>query len=832
MFTTRLLRTLGLFALLTLGLSVAANAADYFYEDWEAGKAPLASWKISTKSADVKLAVNGGVWRTYHVKFNSGKYSKAVIYLGAYGTPSGRCWVDNIIPNGFSVRNPSFEDLDTNGMPVGWGLDSPGKWLHVSDKASDGEHSLMYFDPAYAAEMIRASQVIDVTPNTDYSYSFDFYMEDDFYGALRCSALAAGTSDYVVLGGMVEDPDVVIADRSAAGLRQCQMSLADGSAAISRDVSAPAGSVLEARASCRTKALAGDLALVVVDKATGESLARVQAEAGKDGWQQIGTRFVAPKAAVTVRIEANGKGEALVDAIGISDPRVLPPVQNAKWGKANGRFTLPESLAYLVKGNTSPMIETGLGILGKDLDKAGVKLAQSGTKPGLVVVIGKTKNAPKDKGDEAYYLEVSKNGARVESQTEKGAFYGLITLGQLLYAPTGGKPSIAACRITDWPDLPWRSIFSMRDPEWMARHKFNHAENVQIARFEEYLKYNIVLIPHENITHFPYKHPIYPPILQDPNYAEGEGQVDKLTLTGEAPVELSGRNIMRTKLTDIVVTSEDGAVRFKEGQDYRVIPGEIELALTCQFKPDVKPFAIARIPGGRIEDGQKVVATYEHAGLDSGELCLAEEEPQKVITEITAGVVGKYNLPFYAALESEAPPSIGKGPRCKATGLTPSQLMARFYDRIDQAVKSVSPKCRLFLWTDDLMDWMFAGRSGLGDCAKMVPKDAVMGSWYYGPSGTVQFNVKSAELWTKIGRDFTMMGWYDFYNIRCTAAVALWARKRDMPCLGTSSWAYPPSMAAGSLDFLDEVATCAWRGHRKGEPGYIDVAAEMAKGGE
>ncbi len=836
MYLNKPLKALFALSLLLLLSSIPAQAKDVFREDWESGASPLANWKIETKSADVKLAVNGGVWQTYHVTFNSGPFSKAAIYLGAYATPSGRCWFDNLVPQGFTLRNPSFEELDSSGMPAGWGADSPGKWVHLSDKASDGKHSIMFFDQAYAAEMIRVTQIVDVKPNTDYSYSFDFYMEGDFYGGIRCSVIAADAPQYYLMGYMVEDIDQVIADRSSAGMKQCRMDLSDGSASISRSITVPTNTVMEARASCRKKALVGDLALVVADKATGKELARVQAADGIEGWQPISARFVAPKSAVTVRIEAKGKGNALVDGIEISTPNILPPVQNAKWGKAADGFVMPGTLTYSVTGNKTRIIDTALGMLGKDLSKVGVRLAEmtvSAGKPALTIAIGKTPNAPRNKGDESYFLGVYKHGINIQAETAQGAFYGLITLTQLIYAPAQGKPSLVACKITDWPDLPWRGMFQSNDPEFMARRKFNHAEHPDMTRFAEFEKYNIIAIPHENITHFPYKLASFPTILQDPNYAEGIGQVDKLVLPGEKPVELSGKNIMRTKLTDIAVTSEDGALTYKEGRDYRVIPGETLLADNCLFKQDVKPYAIARIPGGGIADGQTVLATYEHAGLNSSELCLAEEEPQKAVAERCREMVAKNNLAILGAHDSEAPEGIGKGPRCKATGLTPAQLWARYYERVDKAVKTANPKARLLIWTDDLLPWQHAPRTKLADAAPLVPKDAILGNWYYGPGGTVQTDVKSARLWSKIGRDFTFYGWYDSYNIRCTAAVALWARKQGMPCLGTSNWSYPPGTGqSGWLGFLDEVATCAWRGPRKGEPGYIDVDAEMAKSKE
>ena len=178
---------------------------------------------------------------------------------------------------------------------------------------------------------------------------------------------------------------------------------------------------------------------------------------------------------------------------------------------------------------------------------------------------------------------------------------------------------------------------------------------------------------------------------------------------------------------------------------------------------------------------------------------------------------------------SESPNCVGQGPRCRATGLSPSQLLAEYYRRLDKAIKTANPKCRILAFTDDFMPWESRG-SGLWDTAKLMPKDAIMATWYYGPGGTVEFNVKTAWLWSQLGHDFTLMGWYDYANIRETAAVALWAREKGMSCLGTSSWAYWVGMIPGaSTDFLDEVARCAWRVPRRGETGYVDVEAALKR---
>jgi hypothetical protein len=799
--------------------------------DFEDAARSLNGWVVTATGGTADTQVSSGFWRKCTVRFNSGPHTKVALYHGAYGSTAGRCWLDNLVPAGFVIKNPSFEELTADGAaPVGWSLDSPGQHTHVvTDRASKGVRSVMLFDPSYAASSIRISQIVDVMPNTEYSYTFDFYMEDDFYGAIRCTVLAADIKQYVVLGVMVDDLDQVIADRSFAGSRQARLRLDGGEVSLSQRTRVPEGAVLEASVNVKCKKIEGEVVLQLFDPKSSRVLASAKADPSRSDWNKLRTRFVSTSTEVVIRVIGRGKGAVLLDGVEISRPTFLPGVQMIAWKPAERAFRPAQTLSCRVIGGSGRLLQNGLALLAKDLKAYGVSVNRiESNHADLTVVIGtQAEMAPKGKGPQSYWLESGPGALVIHALEEPGAYYGLMTLLQLITETSSHGALIVGCDVTDWPDLPWRSLFSSHGAEWMARRKFNRVESILPQEIEGYRSYGITAIPHENITHFPHQQSSFPAILRDPNYAEGVQQRDRLTMVGEIPVELTKKNVLRTKLAKIEVRSQDGKTFHKEGTDYRIIPGDLELlADTSYFKKDGKPFMIVRIPGGGIPDGATVVVDYEAA---RGTLCLAELEPQMTIAQRAKEMVGKYHLPFHAFHVSETE-GVGQGPRCRNTGLSPSQLVARYYDLLDRAVKEASPKCRVFAWTDDFMPWQNASRSGLGDVPKLMPKDAVMGTWYYGPGGTVGFNVKTARLWTELGHEFTLMGWYDYSNIRATAAVALWARQNGMPCLGTSSWAYPVGMVSGgSLAFLDEVARCAWRGARRGESGYIDVDAEIAR---
>jgi hypothetical protein len=807
--------------------------------DVEDAARPLNGWTVTGTTGTADVQVSSGFWRKCTVSFNSGRHTKANINLGAYAMPTGRCWIDNLRPSGFVIQNPSFEELTPDGKQcVGWSMDGPGRLAYVDcTRASEGKVSVMMFDVSGAASMIRLNQTVDIKPNTDYSYTFDFYMENDFYGGIRCSALGADTREYAYLGGMVEDLDEVIADRSLAGSRQARLRPDGGPISISQHVAVPMGAVLEASCVVKCKQLKGEVTLDALDPNNGRTLASVKGDPAREDWDALRIRFVAPSPAVVIRATGRGKGVVLVDNVRLSNPLLLPQPQHITWRKASDGLPLSGSLTFSISGSHGGLLKTGLEMLRKDLAPLGITLEDSGAgqrKLRIVIDTKKTPNAPADRGEESYYLDVDRKGVTIEAGTEQGAFYGLMTLLQLLSRDNDGKPLIAGCTMLDWPDFPWRSLFGAQGPEWMARRKFNRVECLTPVQCLSYRRYGIIGIPHDNIIHYPYGEPSFPEVLKNPNFAGGAERKDKIVLTGGRPAELS-RAVLRTKLTDITVTSEDGKTVYAKGRDYIVIAGELQIGGGAEPMRItlLKPFALARTSDSAIPSGATVVATYEEAAgylyEAGGSLCLAELEPQRSIAQRAKEDVARYGLPFHGFHVSESA-GVGQGPRCRATGLTPCQLLARYYEMLDKAIKEANPKCRILAFTDDYMPWQNAGRSGLAEMARFMPKDAIMSTWYYGPGGTVEFNMKTARLWNGLGHDFTLMGWYDPYNIRATAAVAFWARRQGMSCLGTSNWAYPIGMkAGGSLEFLDEVARCAWRGPHRGEPGYVDVDSELIK---
>jgi hexosaminidase len=90
---------------------------------------------------------------------------------------------------------------------------------------------------------------------------------------------------------------------------------------------------------------------------------------------------------------------------------------------------------------------------------AGVNPGPAGNKDnmrGMGFPVSLRKDLSLSEKDESYVLDVSDTGVVISSATEKGCFYGVQTLRQLIRVDNGSL-SISNVRIYDFPDLSWRA---------------------------------------------------------------------------------------------------------------------------------------------------------------------------------------------------------------------------------------------------------------------------------------------------------------------------------------------------------------------------------------
>lgn len=174
--------------------------------------------------------------------------------------------------------------------------------------------------------------------------------------------------------------------------------------------------------------------------------------------------------------------------------RIVPTPQRTVTG--DGVFVLAPGASVILHADT-PALRLAVGMLQEDAAR------QHGTRPRVTVapqptagtgapsvrvgILGRagaprTTAAPVDR-PEGYLLEVRPDGVTILGADERGAFYGVHSLRQLL----GGGPEIAAVTVRDWPSLPWRVAMVYLDAS-------SDSVNERLLPILAELKFNAVLV--------------------------------------------------------------------------------------------------------------------------------------------------------------------------------------------------------------------------------------------------------------------------------------------------------------------------------------------------
>ena len=134
-----------------------------------------------------------------------------------------------------------------------------------------------------------------------------------------------------------------------------------------------------------------------------------------------------------------------VSAVSRKQPGLLPSPQTIEW--AQKTVSLNSVSVKNQTGKKTNKIKFTLKTLKNILKQNKLKSVKSG---GYKIVLKLDEvDAPYQK-EEAYKLSVQKNGMTLTANTEKGLFYGVQTIRQLIVRQQG-KTTAALCEITDYP---------------------------------------------------------------------------------------------------------------------------------------------------------------------------------------------------------------------------------------------------------------------------------------------------------------------------------------------------------------------------------------------
>lgn len=805
------------------------------------GDGELIPWESVGK---VKAETVSGEWRRYTLRFNSGAFSEVKFFFHVNKWSAGSIWIDNVTCADLRIVNGSFEELDAGGGPAGWTLEriEPSPWagldtspLNVtlfveSSRVADGKRSIRMTHEHEMVPMTRLFQTLSVQPNRDYAISYDILVGDDFQGegqgyVYETSGTGHLTANYLEVSVAEELETRDRCGRYAVSLIPSEKSPSE----VSQEMTVRPGMNFVASVDVNNKLFTGTVGLLVEDAATGATLAESSRTEVKPTWQSLTVSCQSASARLRMRVRAEGKGTVRIDNAEVALPGVMPPLQQVQWLPAAENFNLTSHLEVSVQGPGGRAIEGGLELLGKDLKQHNVTLTRTNSVGAPLKIIIASGHEVKGKGPESYSLAVMSKGITIKAGTESGAFYGLMTLLQLIER-RDDKAVVLACEAIDYPDLPMRGVL-YGDAEQAARWKMNtfveSAGYPVSAEQKKAFSDSVRKCEKLNQKYIPYALAMMGGLYVqriNPNLAAGIWVRDeKLTLRGTEPSPLANPYVIRTQLTDVKLKSSDGTKEYKLGVDYQVIDGDMGWNYDAQ---NPKRFAVARLPGSAIPDGATVLASYDwvshHRAPDvSPEAHVAyvplEPEARRLMDEFLSNVVREYPIPYtlFANCLHEFRPTelqLATDSRVIRSGKKPIQLFAEDITAQSVAVKRGNPAAKAMFWAGNMNDHYVRAAE------PFISRDAHVQIWGYDANWPSAYGREAIRYWSTLGFESSVMSWDNLRNVRGWAQVVAEARAKGYPCLGMINACW-----ANRTGGFQETAVVCWKVPREGEKGFVSL---------
>lgn len=792
----------------------------------QAGDDAPASWTVSGEAAPEAVS---GVWRRLSCTFRSGPYETVAFSIEVPRGASGSVWVDNLVVGPEQVlRNPGFEEVDAQGALVGWQYSrSNGTVFADATRASEGTRSLRITHEHEAVPMTLILQDIPVAPGREYTLSLDMFVGDDFQGEAK-GWLWDPTHHHSIsfdYGNLLAS--TLVAERDRLGRYAVALRPRPGAPVeLSQEVTVEPDANLSAGLDFDTGAFRGALRYTIEDAASGRTLRRFEVSEGEPRWQKTLAPLTSVSPRLRVRISAEGEGLARIDNVAVTPPVITPPFQHVRWFPASESFIVPDRLGVRVRGQAGKPIEGGLSLLAEDFARYGGTVERTDTEGAPMQLLIGPEHAVEGRGDEAYTLTVGPGGVSIRAGREAGAFYGLMSVLQLLQEHDG-KPVLPACEVTDYPDMPMRGML-YGDAEQAARWKMNTlmvstgypTTPAEIQAFRELTErcrgLKLQLIPY-----FLTLGGGYWVQKQNPNLVAGDWvRAEQLVLHGTEPTPLANPYVIRTQLTDVVLADADGVTTYQLGKDYQVIDGDMAHPYNSV---DPKPFAVARVPGSAIVDGGTVLASYDCVRPETHIAYVPlEPEVRELMDAFLTGLVGEFPITCVntsCCLHEFRPTErqLARDSRVIASGKQPIELLVDEVRSQDAALKRGNPEARVLQWAGNVGDYVRAAGPHL-------PEGTLINIWGYDANWPATYGTEAIKYWTGLGFETSVMPWDNLRNVRGWAQVVAEARRRGYPCLGMigSAWAQRSGGFA-------ETAIVSWRVPREGEARFVAVPWTSAR---
>ena len=283
--------------------------------------------------------------------------------------------------------------------------------------------------------------------------------------------------------------------------------------------------------------------------------------------------------------------------------------------------------------------------------------------------------------------------------------------------------------------------------------------------------------------------------------ATGTAWFDDVALVGvQAPNPLA--NVLVTDASPVVVQDATGAATYEEGKDYQVIVPAIPYPYESG-----EALGVELLAGSRINDGDTVLLSYNHAPAGSITACPSEPLYQDFMRRAVHDVI-RYLEPRYVHIGHDEPRVMNRDKRCTDRGLSPGEIFVDDVRKLQSYVQEVDPGVRLMMWDDAVNPYQNAPSLGIKDAAKLIPRDIVICIWWYAERNWQAQIEESTKYFLDLGFDVTGSPWFDPQNAYRWAET-LYRHGKDNPhVLGSlyTSWGHDSEDPWGALAVTAEYA--------------------------
>jgi len=213
-----------------------------------------------------------------------------------------------------------------------------------------------------------------------------------------------------------------------------------------------------------------------------------------------------------------------------------------------------------------------------------------------------------------------------------------------------------------------------------------------------------------------------------------EGKAGRLWIDDLEVQEVALLNVLRRPGTPVTVRNERTGEVYEEGNDYGPIRDE-----QLNFRFDHEPPTIRVLPGGRIQEGERLKVSYYHGmGVNSGQVTVCMSEPEVYeIWRKQAELMHRHLAPGKYLLSMDEVRAGGSCQACKGRHLSMAQMLGDCITKQVALLRQVNPKAEIFIWSDMLDpnhnahgDYYLVDGDFTGSW-QYVPKDLTIVCWYY-----------------------------------------------------------------------------------------------------